>query len=112
MKRKFCFLTGTKLKYTPGIIVGGSNLVHDCGVSRAIGYFLEPLILLGLFARKPLIIILKGNPFFGWNFKILLFFVGFFVFQLDIILYYICLARKSQFLRHYCAMYNDLQLGG
>ncbi|XP_021279316.1 probable RNA 3'-terminal phosphate cyclase-like protein [Herrania umbratica] len=52
--------TGTKLKYKPGIIVGGSNLVHDCGVSRAIGYFLEPLILLGLFARKPLFIILKG----------------------------------------------------
>ncbi|XVF19615.1 hypothetical protein REPUB_Repub11eG0126000 [Reevesia pubescens] len=52
--------TGTKLKYKPGIIVGGSNLVHDCGVSRAIGYFLEPLILLGLFARKPVFIILKG----------------------------------------------------
>ncbi|OMO76979.1 RNA 3'-terminal phosphate cyclase [Corchorus olitorius] len=52
--------TGTKLKYKPGIIVGGSSLVHDCGVSRAIGYFLEPLILLGLFARKPLFIILKG----------------------------------------------------
>ncbi|XWS73825.1 hypothetical protein CRYUN_Cryun02cG0162700 [Craigia yunnanensis] len=53
-------LPGTKLKYKPGIIVGGSNLVHDCGVSRAIGYFLEPLILLGLFARKTLFIILKG----------------------------------------------------
>ncbi|OMO96266.1 RNA 3'-terminal phosphate cyclase [Corchorus capsularis] len=52
--------TGTKLKYKPGIIVGGSSLVHDCGVSRAIGYFLEPLIVLGLFARKPLFIILKG----------------------------------------------------
>ncbi|KAK8596060.1 hypothetical protein V6N13_000722 [Hibiscus sabdariffa] len=52
--------TGTKLKYRPGIIVGGSNLLHDCGLTRAIGYFLEPLILLGLFARKPLAIILKG----------------------------------------------------
>ncbi|TYJ18226.1 hypothetical protein E1A91_A09G108500v1 [Gossypium mustelinum] len=52
--------TGTKLKYKPGIIVGGSHLVHDCGFSRAIGYFLEPLILLGLFARKTLVIILKG----------------------------------------------------
>ncbi|XVF47012.1 hypothetical protein PTKIN_Ptkin03bG0074800 [Pterospermum kingtungense] len=59
-----CFIeineTGTKLKYKPGIIVGGGKLVHDCGVSRAIGYFLEPLVLLGLFARKNLSIILKG----------------------------------------------------
>ncbi|KAE8735582.1 seed maturation protein PM37 [Hibiscus syriacus] len=44
--------TGTKLKYKPGIIIGGSNLAHDCGVSRAIGYFLEPLIFLGLFGLK------------------------------------------------------------
>ncbi|XP_041020655.1 probable RNA 3'-terminal phosphate cyclase-like protein [Juglans microcarpa x Juglans regia] len=52
--------TGTKLKYKPGIVMGGRHLVHDCGVSRSIGYFLEPLILLGLFAKKPLTIRLKG----------------------------------------------------
>ncbi|PKI35416.1 probable RNA 3'-terminal phosphate cyclase-like protein [Punica granatum] len=52
--------TGTKLKYKPGIIVGGRNLVHDCGLSRSIGYFLEPLIVLALFAKKPLSIRLKG----------------------------------------------------
>ncbi|KAK3443737.1 probable RNA 3'-terminal phosphate cyclase-like protein [Eucalyptus grandis] len=52
--------TGTKLKYKPGIIMGGKHLVHDCGVSRSIGYFLEPLIVLGLFAKKPLSIRLKG----------------------------------------------------
>lgn len=63
----FCFdLTrigtskGTKLKYKPGIVVGGKNLVHDCGVSRAIGYFLEPLIVLSLFGKKPTLIRLKG----------------------------------------------------
>ncbi|KAJ4826814.1 hypothetical protein Tsubulata_016034 [Turnera subulata] len=52
--------TGTKFRYMPGIVMGGKHLVHDCGVSRAIGYFLEPLIVLGLFAKKPLSIRLKG----------------------------------------------------
>uniref|UniRef100_A0A6P3ZF88 probable RNA 3'-terminal phosphate cyclase-like protein n=1 Tax=Ziziphus jujuba TaxID=326968 RepID=A0A6P3ZF88_ZIZJJ len=52
--------TGTKLKYKPGIVMGGRNLVHDCGVSRSIGYFLEPLLVLGLFAKKPITITLKG----------------------------------------------------
>ncbi|KAJ8749925.1 hypothetical protein K2173_013840 [Erythroxylum novogranatense] len=52
--------TGTKFKYKPGIVMGGRNLLHDCGISRSIGYFLEPLIVLGLFAKKPLSIRLKG----------------------------------------------------
>ncbi|XP_057984090.1 probable RNA 3'-terminal phosphate cyclase-like protein [Malania oleifera] len=52
--------TGTKLKYKPGIVMGGKHLVHDCGVSRSMGYFLEPLIVLALFAKKPLSIRLKG----------------------------------------------------
>ncbi|KAL7100838.1 hypothetical protein ACP275_08G019700 [Erythranthe tilingii] len=52
--------TGTSLKYKPGIVMGGRHLVHDCGTSRSIGYFLEPLILLGLFGKKPLSIRLKG----------------------------------------------------
>ncbi|KAI4385424.1 hypothetical protein MLD38_003451 [Melastoma candidum] len=52
--------TGTKFKYKPGIIMGGKIKEHDCGVSRSIGYFLEPLIVLGLFGKKPLSICLKG----------------------------------------------------
>lgn len=52
--------TGTKLKYKPGLLVGGRGLVHVCGTSRAIGYFLEPLIVLGLFGKSPLSIVLKG----------------------------------------------------
>ncbi|EHA8588118.1 putative RNA 3'-terminal phosphate cyclase-like protein [Cocos nucifera] len=51
--------TGTKLRYKPGVLIGGKHLVHDCGLSRSIGYFLEPLILLGLFGKKPLSIRLK-----------------------------------------------------
>lgn len=53
-------MAGTKLKYKPGVVIGGKHLVHDCGVSRGIGYFLEPLLILGLFGKKPLSIRLKG----------------------------------------------------
>ncbi|BFG34522.1 hypothetical protein CerSpe_207960 [Prunus speciosa] len=52
--------TGTGFKFKPGIVMGGSKLEHDCGFERSIGYFLEPLILLGLFAKKPITITLKG----------------------------------------------------
>lgn len=62
-KYKWNAVLGTKLKYKPGIVMGGRNLVHDCGVSRSIGYFLEPLLLLGLFAKKPLSIRLQGMGF-------------------------------------------------
>ncbi|XP_078148761.1 putative RNA 3'-terminal phosphate cyclase-like protein [Carex rostrata] len=52
--------TGTKLRYKPGVLMGGKRHVHDCGLSRSIGYFIEPLIILGLFGKKPLTIRLKG----------------------------------------------------
>ncbi|KAL8160146.1 hypothetical protein V2J09_001683 [Rumex salicifolius] len=52
--------TGTKVKYKPGIVMGGRNLFHDCGLSRSIGYFLEPLVVLALFGKKPLSIRLQG----------------------------------------------------
>lgn len=51
--------TGTSLRYKPGFVHGGT-LEHDCGTSRAIGYFLEPLVLLALFGRRPLNISLRG----------------------------------------------------
>jgi RNA 3'-terminal phosphate cyclase-like protein len=43
---------GTSLRYRPGIVVGGSGLQHECGTSRSIGYFLEPLVCVALFGRK------------------------------------------------------------
>ncbi|KAJ7012281.1 RNA 3'-terminal phosphate cyclase-like protein [Populus alba x Populus x berolinensis] len=51
--------TGTMVQYKPGILMGGRHLVHDCGEIRAIGYFLEPLLVLGLFSKNPLSIRLK-----------------------------------------------------
>lgn len=52
--------TGTSLRYKPGFLVGGAGLEHDCGLSRSISYFLEPLCFMGLFGRKPLSITLRG----------------------------------------------------
>ena len=42
--------TGTSLRYKPGLIIGG-NIIHDCGTSRAIGWFIEGLIPLVLFGK-------------------------------------------------------------
>ena len=52
--------TGTALRYKPGIIVGGEGLVHDCGTSRAVGYFVQPLLVLAPFAKRALRVTLKG----------------------------------------------------
>ncbi|CAN8252536.1 unnamed protein product [Cochlearia groenlandica] len=56
----FINVTGTELTYKPGIIMGGKNLVHNCALSRSMGYYMEPLLVLGLFGKKPLSIRLKG----------------------------------------------------
>jgi RNA 3'-terminal phosphate cyclase-like protein len=51
--------TGTLILYRPGTIVGG-KVSHDCGRSKAIGYFLEPLVALAPFAKYPLTLRLTG----------------------------------------------------
>lgn len=52
--------TGTAMRYRPGIITGGADLVHDCGTSRAISYFVQPLLVLAPFAKSDVSITLKG----------------------------------------------------
>eukprot|EP00887_Chlorella_sp_A99_P003908 scaffold11.g3908.t1 len=52
--------TGTSLRYKPGVVIGGSGVEHDCGTARGIGYFLEPLAVLALFAKRPLAATLRG----------------------------------------------------
>lgn len=54
-------ISGTRLRYKPGTIIGGKGHVHECSLSRAIGYFLEPLLILCLFGKRPLSILLRGN---------------------------------------------------
>ncbi|WBW74463.1 rRNA processing protein Rcl1 [Schizosaccharomyces osmophilus] len=51
--------TGTSFIYRPGNIVGG-RVEHACPESRAIGYFLEPILLLCLFAKTPTSLTLTG----------------------------------------------------
>lgn len=83
-----CF-AGTKLRYKPGMLVGGRRLVHECGTGRAIGYFLEPLIVLGLFGKKPLSISLRGER----RFNDTAFF--FFFFFLNSFMCIVCFAEYS-----------------
>jgi RNA 3'-terminal phosphate cyclase-like protein len=51
---------GTSLVYKPGMIFGGSDIVHECDLTRGIGYYLEVVICLAPFAKKPFDIILRG----------------------------------------------------
>jgi RNA 3'-terminal phosphate cyclase-like protein len=45
--------------YKPGVITGG-KIYHECGTSRAIGYFLEPLIVLAPFGKQSFDLTLSG----------------------------------------------------
>lgn len=50
---------GTAILLKPGIISGGV-LSHDCPLSRSIGYYLEPVVMLAPFSKKPLQLTLHG----------------------------------------------------
>lgn len=52
--------TGTSLSFTPGVIVNGRKLSHDCATSRGIGYYLEYLVMLAAFGKTNLHITLRG----------------------------------------------------
>lgn len=51
--------TGTCVLFRPGVITGG-KIIHDCPPSRALGYYLEPIIALSVFAKTPLQLTLRG----------------------------------------------------
>ncbi|KAL1929949.1 hypothetical protein VTP01DRAFT_1103 [Rhizomucor pusillus] len=51
--------TGTSILYKPGSIEGG-RVEHDCGTERSIAYYLEPMIALAPFSKKPFVLNLKG----------------------------------------------------
>eukprot|EP00823_Brevimastigomonas_motovehiculus_P005251 TRINITY_DN377_c1_g1_i1.p1 TRINITY_DN377_c1_g1~~TRINITY_DN377_c1_g1_i1.p1 ORF type:complete len:327 (-),score=61.02 TRINITY_DN377_c1_g1_i1:163-1143(-) len=52
--------TGTCVNMKPGLIMGGDRFTHDCPNSRSVGYYIEALLMLAPFAKKPLSITLKG----------------------------------------------------
>ncbi|CAN6674955.1 RNA 3'-terminal phosphate cyclase-like protein [Trichomonascus vanleenenianus] len=51
--------TGTTVIYRPGVIIGGT-VRHKCPLSRGVGYFIEPVLLLAPFGKKPLTLTLEG----------------------------------------------------
>jgi hypothetical protein len=50
---------GTTVSFRPGVLVGG-KITHDCPVTKTIGYFLEALVWLAPFCKKPIAITLTG----------------------------------------------------
>ncbi|KAF9052934.1 18S rRNA biogenesis protein [Panaeolus papilionaceus] len=52
-------VTGTAILLKPGVITGGP-IQHECPLSRSMGYFLEPIIKLAPFSKKPMQLTLKG----------------------------------------------------
>ena len=55
-------VTPKRITYIPGIITNnsGAEFDFDCGNDRAIGYFLEPLIILSLFGKSEIKVNLMG----------------------------------------------------
>ncbi|CAH1179466.1 unnamed protein product [Phaedon cochleariae] len=51
--------TGTSVYFLPGLLYGG-EVDHDCSLERGVGYYLEALVMLGLFCKQPLKATLKG----------------------------------------------------
>lgn len=51
--------TGTSLLFHPGTLAGGS-FTHVCPLERSVGWFLEPLLAVAPFGKKPLSLTLKG----------------------------------------------------
>eukprot|EP00127_Corallochytrium_limacisporum_P002491 Clim_evm48s128 gene=Clim_evmTU48s128 len=51
--------SGTVLTFTPGAITGG-DIEHDCNVARSIGYYLEPIVPILVFAKKFTSLTLRG----------------------------------------------------
>ncbi|XP_065069286.1 RNA 3'-terminal phosphate cyclase-like protein [Rhopilema esculentum] len=51
--------TGTSVFYRPGLLLGGS-VEHQCSCQRSIGYYMEAVLCLAPFCKKPLSLKLTG----------------------------------------------------
>ncbi|XP_063919917.1 probable RNA 3'-terminal phosphate cyclase-like protein isoform X2 [Zophobas morio] len=51
--------TGTSLYFQPGLLHGGT-FSHECSTQRGVGYYLEALVMVGLFCKQPLNATLHG----------------------------------------------------
>jgi RNA 3'-terminal phosphate cyclase-like protein len=51
--------TGSTVVYRPGLIIGG-NHTFNCPLTRGVGYFIEPLLILAPFGKTELVMTLRG----------------------------------------------------
>ena len=51
---------GTKLRFKPGVLIGGEDIEHSCGTTRGIGWFIEGVLPLLLFCKLPTELRLTG----------------------------------------------------
>lgn len=61
--------TGTEVSLVPGVLIGGT-VTHSCDTARPLSYYLEPVLLLAPFCKRPLYLTLKGriqNDRTGYN---------------------------------------------
>jgi RNA 3'-terminal phosphate cyclase-like protein len=52
--------SGTKLRFKPGVLIGGEDIEHSCGATRGIGWFIEGVLPLLLFCKLPTELRLTG----------------------------------------------------
>ena len=55
----YCLFLGTVVFYQPGMLSGGA-INHDCSTQRSIGYYLEAVLSLAPFTKKPLQCVFRG----------------------------------------------------
>lgn len=51
--------TGTILRFLPGLVIGGSHS-HSCGTAKSVGWFIEALLPIVIFAKEPTFITFTG----------------------------------------------------
>lgn len=51
--------SGTQLRFKPGILFGG-QIDHNCGLHRSIAYYIEVLLMLSPFCKRPIEATLSG----------------------------------------------------
>jgi RNA 3'-terminal phosphate cyclase-like protein len=52
--------TGTQLRFKPGVLLGGIDIVHECPDTRSIGWYIEGILPLSPFGKESLSITFTG----------------------------------------------------
>jgi RNA 3'-terminal phosphate cyclase-like protein len=52
--------TGTQLRFFPGTLLGGTDIIHKCPDTRSVGWFIEGVLPLLPFGKEPIQIMFEG----------------------------------------------------